>query len=114
MKKSIIVLTIESTIAPTNAGIIPFISNPGAKNAAIEKVIAFTTIAKSPKVTRVIGRVNNLRIGLMKVLIKPTIIVATKSAVRSSISTPGTIYAVTNNARALPTNDIKYFIRLEL
>jgi len=113
-KKSIIVLTIDKIIAPINAEIIPFISNPDTKNAASENVNVFITIANNPKVTSVIGKEISLRIGLMNVFTRPTIIVAIIKVCKSTIFIPSTIFAVTKRARALPKNEIKYFMRLSL
>lgn len=66
-------LAIDTTIEPKSAGIKPVTVKPSMKEAANQKMSAFKTKAKSPKVMMVNGRVRINRIGLMTKLSRPSI-----------------------------------------
>ncbi len=104
--KSSTVLTIDITSAPSRAGMIPEISKPGTNQAAKPNAAAFTTRAKSPKVTKVIGKEISLRIGLINVLTTPTTKAAISNVVKLFKVTPETRFAVIKRAIAFPTKEI--------
>lgn len=98
---------IENTNAPKNAGKIPSIPKPFTNNAASANVNAFITSANRPNVIKVMGKENNLIIGLIKVLTSANTSVAIMSVVKSDIVIPETILAVRKRAIAFPIKDIK-------
>lgn len=81
----------ERTIAPSIAGSQPSTINPGTNRLVIRKTIALTINMNSPKVITVKGRVRRSKTGLIKVLITPKTIAASKAEVKESTLNPGTI-----------------------
>jgi len=70
----------------------PFTRNPGTMAATSKITKAFITQVKSPRVKMLIGKVKNNKIGLIKVLTKPSTIAAPK-ADQTPTCTPGRIAA---------------------
>lgn len=66
-------LATDTTIEPSRAGINPVTVKPSIKEAANQKISAFRTRAKSPKVIIVKGSVRIKRIGLMTKFRRPNI-----------------------------------------
>ena len=66
-------LATDTTIEPRRAGINPVTVKPSIKEAANQKISAFRTRAKSPKVIIVKGNVRIKRIGLMTKFRRPNI-----------------------------------------
>lgn len=59
------------------------------------------TRVNKPSVKTLIGRVNNIKIGLMKVFTTAKSTATTRADIKPSTVTPGKIYAETNTAIAL-------------
>lgn len=83
--------TTERTMAPRMAASQPSTMKPGTKRVVSLRTIALTTNINRPKVMTVRGRVNNRRIGLMKVLMTARTMAASKAEVKASTLNPGTI-----------------------
>jgi len=66
-------LAIDTTIEPRRAGIKPVTVKPSMKEAANQKMSAFKTRAKRPKVIIVSGSVRIKRIGRMTKFRRPSI-----------------------------------------
>lgn len=82
---------IERTIAPRIAGSQPSTINPGTNKVVILKTIALTMKINNPKVIIVRGRVSKTRTGLIKVLMIPRTMAASRADVKVSTFIPGTI-----------------------
>lgn len=79
-----IVEAIERTMAPRMAAIQPSTTKPGTTNVVSRKTIALTTNINRPRVRTVNGRVNNRRIGFIKVLMTARTMAASKADVKAS------------------------------
>ena len=66
-------LATDTTIEPRRAGINPVTVKPSIKEAANQKISAFRTKAKSPKVTIVKGNVRTKRTGRITKFRRPSI-----------------------------------------
>lgn len=80
----------EMTIAARMAASGPEIVSPGMMAAATQRITAFTTKVKSPKVTMLIGAVKISSSGLIKVLITPKTIADNSAVGKFSTPKPGT------------------------
>ncbi len=69
-------LATETANEPTRAGTKPLTEKPSTKVAISQKIPALTTKEDSPKVTRCIGSVKSVRMGLIVILDKPKRIAA--------------------------------------
>lgn len=78
-------------MAPRIAAIQPSTTKPGTKKVVSLRTMALTTNINRPRVITVRGRVNNRRIGLMKVLITARTMAASKAEVKASTLNPGTM-----------------------
>jgi hypothetical protein len=96
--------TIDKISDPIRAGINPFISKPGTRDAAKSKRSAFKMKAKSPKVTIVAGSVNIKRIGLSVILMSASTTDTTKAVKKPEIKIPGTKAGRKKTAAAMRTS----------
>jgi len=78
-----------------------FTPNPGTILAINIIRAAFITKVKRPKVKKLTGRVNKIRIGFRTIDNTPHTTATTPSVPQSTITIPGTIFAVIKNPRAL-------------
>ncbi len=86
-----IVEAIDRTMAPSIAGIQPSTMKPGTKKVVILRTMALTTKINNPRVMTVRGKVRRSKIGLMKVLIMPRTMAASRAEVKESTLKPGTM-----------------------
>ena len=95
-------LKIESNNAPINALKNPSTSKPGAMKPANINSSALITSVKSPSVTIFIGKVTNIRAGLINTFIKAITIATIKAFKNQATLIPGTTHAINIMMSAKP------------
>ncbi len=93
-------------MAPKIAGIQPSIIKPLTNADTIKSIEALIIKVKRPNVTKVKGKAIKDIMGRIKVLTTPKSIAANIADVKSATLNPGTMYAVTINAKAFNSRDI--------
>lgn len=85
-----------------SAGTIPAIVNPGTTTDVIQKKNAFNRIPNSPRVMRLIGSVNNFKIGFIEILMSPNTNATNSAVTNVGTPIPGTRYDAANTANVSP------------